>query len=760
MTELTVSVRELALFCFRRGDIDHRFRPSATALEGIEGHQRTYRRRPDSYRPEYPVSYSHQSDHVSLLLRGRADGYDASRGIVEEIKTCRVAPASIPEALTRLHLAQGQLYAAMIAAAEGCTELEVQLTWLHLDEDREYSLSQRYSRDELDAFLQQALQQFSGWIEQVAGQLHARDASLENLAFPHPEFRQGQRDIAERVYKCIDQGGQLLLEAPTGIGKTAAVLFPALKALGTGKHDRLVFCTAKTSGRRAAESAMLQLVDAGYRGRALSLSAKERVCLSPGKACHGDDCSFARGYYDRLPAAMTAAMEQPALRREDLQALAEQFSVCPYELAWDLLPWMDTVIADVHFVYSLSSTLAERQRESGQRLTVVLDEAHNLPGRARDMYSATLSKALVMGARTAVGKDKGPLRKALDRINRVLLTLQKQAWQQPDWHSLEQVPEELLQALQLFATETGQQMAERPLAMVRMSAVLELYFDVLQLMRCAGHWGPEYRCEFVRSATPQSLQVRFNCLDAARLLQLRQSSLHSSVAFSATLSPPHWVRESLGLSDSAVCFQARSPFLARQLRVSVATHIDTRYQQRQGSLPALAKLLQEWLRDVPGNCLLYFPSYRYMQDCMASMGALPQRSVQVQAAGAPDMQRDELLSLLSQRRDVAAFCILGGVFGEGIDLPGDELSSVVVVGVGLPQVNRDTTTQQAFYQNKYGEGFACAYQYPGMQKVSQALGRVIRGTQDQGQALLVDSRYRQASYRRLLPPWWDYRDYR
>jgi DNA excision repair protein ERCC-2 len=765
MTELGVAVRDLVRFCFREGDIDHRFRPSPTAGEGIEGHQRSYRRRPASYQPEYPVSYRCQVAGLALHLRGRADGFDAQRALLEEIKTCRVAPASIPAALSRMHLAQARLYAALVAIERDLPELEVRLTWLELSEDREHPLSQHYTRDELENFLQQALARFAGWLQRLAALAAQREASLRELPFPHAAFRAGQRDLAERVYKCIDRGGQLLLEAPTGIGKTAAVLYPALKALGRGKHERLVFCTAKNSGRRAAEQAMAQLAAAGYRGSALTLSAKERVCLSPGRACHGDDCPYARGYYDRLPAAMAAALERPALGQEDLRALALEFSVCPYELTWDLLPWVDTVIADIHYLFSFGATLGAvalgmREagvREEGARTTVLIDEAHNLPGRARRMYSGRLRKADLLAARREL--PRGDLRRSLDRLNRELLALQKSPWQTDDWDARETLPEGLLQALQRVAAEFAGLQARQPLQLVRSPQGLDLYFDILQVLRCADHWGADYRLELQRGSGRQGLELHCNCLDASRLLAERQAACHSVVAFSATLSPWQWARDSLGLAVDTVYFRAASPFEPQQLQVSLATHIDTRYRQREASLPALAALVRDWLAQVPGNCLLFFPAYRYLEDCLAALGEVPGRRVYVQSPGAPEVERDRLLALLEQHRDVVGFCVLGGVFGEGIDLPGERLSSVVVVGVGLPQVNRDSEAQRALLQQRYGSGFAYAFQYPGMQKVSQALGRVIRDRGDRGRALLVDSRYREAQYRQLLPPWWQYRHY-
>ncbi len=760
MLELTLAVADLNRFCHRRGDIDHRFSPSPTGEQGIAGHQRVYARRADSYHSEYPLEYQHAEEGLLLILRGRADGYDAVQGYVEEIKTCRVVPSSIPEAVTQMHLAQGRLYAALIARQEGLESLEVRLTWFNIDTDQEHSLSQSYSREELLQFLQAALAQFSAWLHTLADLRLTRDRSLHALSFPHGEFRRGQRALAELTYKCIDQAGQLLMEAPTGIGKTAAVLFPALKALASGKHDKVVFVTAKTVGRKAVEETLGLFAAAGYRGNTLSLTAREKICLSPGSACHGDECPYARGYYDKLPQAMHAAINAPGLRRQDIEMLARQYEVCPYQLALDLLPWVDVVIADSHYVYSLQALLGPLMQDAGQRWSVLLDEAHNLPDRARSMFSARLAKADLMRARQVA--DGAPVR-ALDKVNRQLLTLQKVSWQEQDFDCRDSLPAGLLLALQEFTSAVAQQIVIEPAYLQQRPGCLEFFFDVLQFLRVAENWGQEYRLELTRDSGKQSLVVSLNCMDPSRLLSIGQLRAHSVSAFSATLSPMEWTRASLGLARETVCHRAESPFSGEQLQVRLITDIDTRYRQRERTLPLLVQRLLRWIRQEPGNCIVYFPSYRYLNDCLQAMQSQTadlglSGRLWVQRPNLDEAAREELLQMLGEHRDVLALCILGGIFGEGIDLPGEQLSSIVVVGVGMPQVNRQTRQLQQWYEQSNAPGFAYAYLYPGMQKVDQALGRVVRSSTDRGKALLIDPRYRERQYRELLPPWWQYQD--
>lgn len=757
MAEYTVAVKVLAEFCHREGDIDHRFTPSPTGSQGTEGHQRCYRRRPASYQPEYPVAIDTEWGAGLLRVQGRADGYDSERALVEEIKTCRVDPARIPASVTRLHLAQGRLYAGLIAKQEDLPGLTVQLTWLQLDEDKEYPLEQFYTRAELDQFLQQTLSSYAGWLAQLAESVRLRDLGLASMAFPYVDFRAGQRQIAELVYKCVDQSGQLLLEAPTGIGKTAAVLFPAIKGLATDKHDRVIFTTAREVGRRTAEDTLRHFGSKGWCGSSLTLTARDKVCFSPGKACHGDDCPFARGYYDRLPAAREAALSKRHLNREAIELLAREHDICPYQLALDMVDWVDVVVADLHYVYSLTAGLSERASSDQNRWTVLIDEAHNLPGRARDMYRASLAKTELMHARL---NTRGPVKSALDRINRVFLTLQKGQWDEPDYDCSTSIPEKMLLALQDFVSAAGEALAADPMVMQRNPGLLDFYFQVLQFLRVADQWGDEFRFEKTRGTGKQSLRLTLNCLDPARLLAQRQNHMHASIAFSATLSPTDWLRPALGYADSAVCRQLASPFAPEQLAVSLETGIDTRYKHRGATLGALSSRITEWLEQQPGNCIVYFPSYRYLQDCLSLLQSNEQmtagRTLWIQGASADPAEREALLPLLQARRDVAAFCMLGGIFGEGVDLPGDALASVVIVGVGLPQVNRQTEQLREHFQAVYSRGFEFAYLYPGLQKVNQAMGRVVRGTTDRGHALLIDNRYGQRDYRSLLAPWWHY----
>ena len=755
MTEVRLSVRELAEFCHRRGDIDYRFTPSPTAEQGIAGHQRLQRQRGEHFQAEYPLECVVELPGLTVKLGGRADGFDASGPLLEEIKTCRVQRQSIPPAVEALHWAQLMLYGGLLCREQASLDkVDLQLTYFNVDSGAEWPRRESVDRASLLGFLEDSLARIGEWLRRQQCWREERDASLAALVFPYAGYRTGQRPMAELVYQCISRGGQLLLEAPTGTGKTAAVLFPALKAMATGRLDRVCFVTARTVGRRTAEHTLRDFEAAGMQLRRLSVTAKESICFSPGRACHADDCQFARGYYDRLPRALDAAMSVADLDRDSVEHIAREHQVCPYQLAMDLLPWADLCIGDTHYIYSFNGIISSSFQERRLRWTVLLDEAHNLPRRAREMYSATLSKQLLMSAKR---EASGALSKALDACNRVMLALNREDWQEAGFDSRAIPPDSLEYVLQRFVGAASEQQASAPLALQRAPALLEFYFSVLHFQRVLEHYGPDYRFEMTRSSERQSLLLRLRCLDASRLLGERQQRPLATTAFSATASPARWMLDELGFDSRAVFRSLPSPFAADQLRVELETSLDIRFRSRQASLPGLAKRILCWLAENPGNCIVYFSAYRYMEDTLALLGdRIADRYLCVQDRRWEEAERGALLDALRRRRDVAAFCILGGVFGEGIDLPGDALRSVVVVGVGLPQFNREQEALQAYYQEKLGRGFEYAFQYPGMQRVSQALGRVVRQDEDRGRALLIDSRYRERSYRALLPPWWEY----
>lgn len=752
MPEICISVRELAAFCHREGDLDSRSGPGPSAADGIRGHRELAATRGAGYHAEFALETTCRRGDLTLHLRGRADGYVPAVPMIEEIKTCRVDPARLPVELSRLHLAQARLYAAMLAVAEGLPEVQVRLTWYHLDRREEHPLDQAYSAAELAGFLDRALDRYASWLQARLQHAALRDASIHALAFPFSDYRRGQREVAELVYKCVHGGAQLMLEAPTGLGKTAAVLYPAIKGLAHDCHEHVVFCTAKHTGREAAEDTLQRFAAKGLIATTLTLTAKERICFSPGHACRADDCRYARGYYDKLPAAREAALGVAPLTQAAVEAVAREHALCPYQLGLDLLPWVDVAIVDQHHVFSLHAAIAALAGQSASRWTVLVDEAHNLPARARGMYSATLATDF-----TAVRKLlRGRPGRALAALEAALQSLFLAHLPADDEYALLAAPPaSLLARMQAVVAAIAEQLAQPGAPPRPHPLVQSLYYELLHFLRLADLAADDFCCELL---SEEDECLRLNCIDPSRLLAQRHAVLHAVVVFSATLSPGHWMRAMLGLDAGAVHRRCASPFQPWQLGVSIEPRIDTRLLQRERSRPRLLARLVEWLSTRPGNCLVFFPSHRYLRDCVEDLRPqLRDRELWVQPPPGSAPATGELRELLRTRRNICGLCLLGGSYSEGIDLPGDQLASVVLVGPGLPQPDRDNRLQQDYFQRRHGNGFRYASLYPAMQRVNQSLGRVVRSDTDQGAALLIDARYAQPEYRALLSSHWEYR---
>jgi DNA excision repair protein ERCC-2 len=454
----TVAVRTLCEFTARRGDLDLRFSPSPTAQEGIAGHALVAARRPPGYRTELPLGGSHRS----LKVRGRADGWQPHLRQLEEIKTFRGELQSITEAQRQLHWAQLKVYGWLMCQQEGLHELRLALVYFNLDEQQESALCETHTADALRVFFEQQCDAFQVWAQQESAHRAARQAALAAMVFPHADFRTGQRELAEAVWRSAVSGRPLLVEAPTGIGKTVGTLFPALKAMGSGRQplDKLFFLTAKSSGRALALQALQGLADAAPAGRlplrVLELVARDKACEHPDKACHGESCPLAQGFFDRLPAAREAAVQLPALDRPALRRLALAHSVCPYYLAQDLLRWADVVVGDYNYYFDAHALLYAMTRAQEWRVALLVDEAHNLVERARQMYSAELDETALAQARRAAPKA---LKNDLERLRRRWSEL---ARERPAYSVLDEVPPKFLLALQQVAGAIAAWQTEHP----------------------------------------------------------------------------------------------------------------------------------------------------------------------------------------------------------------------------------------------------------------------------------------------------------
>lgn len=749
----TVAVRTLCEFTARAGDLDLRFTPSPTAQEGVAGHGVVTGRRGAGYEAEVALSGTFEG----LRVRGRADGYDPAANRLEEIKTVRGEKAEVPQNHQALHWAQAKIYGWLLCEARGLAEIDIALVYFDIVSQRERVIQERCEATALRAFFEDSCRRFLEWAGRELAHRHARDAGLQALAFPHATFRDGQRLLATSVYKANTQARTLLAQAPTGIGKSIGTVFPALKAMPTQHIDKVFFLSARSTGRAVALHAATQLRAHADEVplRVLELMARDKACEHPDLACHGESCPLARGFYDRLPAARAAACDVPVLDRSTVRQIAREHQVCPYYLAQEMIRWSDLVVADYNYYFDRSAMLYALAMLNEWRVSVLVDEAHNLVERGRAMYTATLDHVAFRGVRQSA---PAALKRPMDRLYRQWNALAKAGDASYEVHA--EVPAAFVDAIAQLCSAMIDEMSEHP---HRHDATLErFYFDALHFMRLAeqmsDHGGKHSlfditRTPRLRAGVNAALCVR-NLLPGP-FLAPRFAGAHATALFSATLQPADYYRNLLGLPADAVWVDVPSPFHADQLDVHVARSISTRYTQRQHSLPAIVRLMADQFAARPGNYLAFFSSHDYLQQAAALLACThPDIPAWSQARGMNEAGQTAFLDAFVPGGRGIGFAVLGGVFSEGVDLPGDRLIGAFVATLGLPQVNPVNERLREHMEAAYGQGYDYAYLYPGLRKVVQAAGRVIRTRQDRGVVWLIDDRFARADVQELLPAWW------
>ena len=756
----TVAVRALCEFAAKRGDLDLRFTPAPTAQQGIAGHQALAAAQSTHYQAELALS----GQHRHLRVHGRADGYDPQAGRLDEVKTFKGDLARQPANHRALHWAQAKVYGALLCRQQGLAGLTLAL--VYYDVGRQLAappLLQHCSADELQQFFEALCEPFLHWADQELAHRAARDAGLRGLAFPHPHFRTGQRPLAEAVYNAARSGRCLMAQAPTGIGKTLGTLFPLLKAAPTQALDKLFFLTAKGSGRSLALAAVQALRGSPPQWplRVLELVARDKACEHPDKACHGDSCPLAQGFYDRLPAARADAVAragQHTLDRALLRETALAHQVCPYYLGQALACWADLLVGDYNHFFDSHALLHGLTQANGWRVAVLVDEAHNLIERGRSMYSASLHSGAWRAARAAAPAS---LKAPLARLHRCWTVL-AQAQAQP-YAVLGGPPHALCSALQAATAAIGEYLADNPATPGPAQApLLAVYFDGLQFCRLLESFGSHSLIDLTQHAAakrrgrqaPGSTLCLRNLLPAP-FLRPRFEAAHSSVLFSATLAPQAFYADALGLPASTAWVDVDAPFQAEQLQVHIVRDLSTRYADRAASLAPIAQLLAAQFRRRPGLYLAFFSSFEYLQQAADAFAerhpGLPHWR---QAQRMDEADRAGFLARFTPGNSGIGFAVLGGVFAEGIDLPGSRLIGAFIATLGLPQVNPLNEELRRRQQAAFGAGYNYTYLYPGIRKVVQAAGRVIRTLDDQGSLHLIDDRFARPEVLRLLPAWW------
>ena len=759
--QVRISVRALVEFVLRSGDIDNRRSGAAqkdAMAAGTRIHKKIQKRMGGNYRAEVPLKYMvlDEEEDIELLVEGRADGIFEEDGIVtiDEIKGVYMDLERLAEPVA-VHMAQAMCYGYFYCCDRDLDGVRIQLTYCNLETEEIRRFHEDRSKEELEVWFRSVIHEYFKWARYLCHHELQRNQSISGLEFPFP-YREGQRDLAVAVYKTISRKKRLFIQAPTGIGKTLSTIFPAVQAMGAGKASKVFYLTAKTITRTVAEEAFRILRSRGLVFTAVTITAKEKLCPMEKAECNPEACPYAKGHFDRVNEAVFDILHlEQEMDRETVLRYAEKYRVCPFEFCLDISSWTDGIICDYNYVFDPNVRLKRYFADgaSGDYLFLV-DEAHNLVSRAREMYSASVYKEDFLEVKRII-KGKSPrLERQLDRCNKLLLSMKRECG---DWQLLEDVTGLTAGIMTAFSyMETF--MEEFPEFPER-ETVLDFYFCLRDFLNVYEELDGHYRI-YEENREDGSFLVRLFCVDPSRLLSRCMDQGASTILFSATLLPVRYYKTLLSGNQEDYAVYVNSPFPEENRLLMVAEDVSSRYTRRS---PSEYRKVADYIRIVtqsrPGNYMVFFPSYQYMGEIEEILEEEPLKAdLLVQGQGMGEAEKTEFLEEFEKERShsLAAFCVMGGVFSEGIDLKEERLIGVIVVGTGLPMVCVEQEVLKGYFDETEEKGFDFSYQYPGMNKVLQAAGRVIRTPEDRGVILLLDDRFLRRDHLELFPREWEH----
>ena len=758
---IKISVRNLVEFILRSGNLDNR-RTSAADREAMQKgsriHRKLQKQMKASYKAEVPLKWEEEYSDFIIEIEGRADGIidDEEACVIDEIKGVYRDLYFLEEPVP-VHKAQAMCYAYFYASQKKISKIEVQMTYCHLETEEIKRFREEFSFSYLKKWFEDLLSEYYKWANFQYQRRIERRSSMEGLEFPYP-YRKGQKELVSGVYHTMRTEKQLFIQAPTGIGKTMAAIFPAVRAVGEGHGDKIFYLTAKTITRTVAEEAFHILKEKGLSYKTISITAKEKLCLCEETDCNPEKCPYAEGHFDRVNAAVFEILnEKDTYLREDLLEQAEKHRVCPYEMCLDISSWVDAVICDYNYVFDPNVYL-RRFFSDGVKgdYLFLIDEAHNLVERGRKMYSAVLCKEDFLETAKIVKEHSAKLYKILKKCNRMMLEYKREC---DECTVMENIAGLSLQLMNLLGEMEN--FLEKEHEEKVQKAVLEFSFSVRHFLNMYDIADENYVI-YSHYDDEQRFLITLYCVNPKRNLQECLNKGRGAVFFSGTFLPLPYYRSlfSERRDDYAIC--ASSPFLRENLKLLVACDVSSKYTRRGVSeYEKMAEYIYELAAGKQGNYMVFFPSYRMLEDIYEIFrNKTEERQFEVscilQSSNMTEQEREEFLEAFQENsaKTLIGFCVMGGIFSEGIDLTGERLIGAAIVGTGLPQVGCEREILKNYYDEKAQNGFAYAYRYPGMNKVLQAAGRVIRTKEDRGVVLLLDERFLQREYLELFPQEW------
>lgn len=756
-----IAVRQVVEFILRKGSIDARHTSEHTAQEGARIHRKLQKEAGLSYEKEVALKIPVVLNGREHSVEGRADGiYQNEMGqtVIDEIKTSEPAFEELPPEKVDLYWYQAMCYGHIYCQQEALSEVVIQLTYYQTT-TKEITRQQRLlSKEELAEFFTNLMNQYEQWVIFKEEWRVLRNQSLKGVEFPYGDYRKGQRELAVAVYKTILSEQRLFVEAPTGTGKTMSTLFPALKALGEEEAERVFYLTAKTITRQVAEDAVVALAEKTAKVKSVTLTAKDKICFLTERNCTPEHCPFANGYYDRLNEGLWDLLQhENQLTRAVIERYAQKHQLCPFELSLDVSLWCDTVICDYNYLFDPTVYLRRFFDESQpvKENIFLIDEVHNLVNRSREMYSAEFSRSAVSQTKEIIAEHSVKIKRALQKVENAFEDIAYFCEEEGKQFVFQRSSLDTLVKSIFKATEVIAEWLPENQQFARLEEVLQFYFDSLHYVRISDYYDDHY-FTYVSLENGDCLVKQF-CIDPSFLLSQRLAKGKASILFSASLTPLDYYQEVLGGEEDSLRYRIPSPFPEENQLLLLGNHIQTTYKVRSQSYQQIVELLAEISQQKMGNYMIFFPSYSYMDEVYAQfIEKNPTIRTQIQGSGLNEQEREAFLAafVAEPTESLIGFCVLGGIFSEGIDLKGSRLIGTIIVGVGLPQMNQEQELIRTYYQEEKQQGFQFAYQIPGMNKVLQAAGRVIRDVKDQGVVLLLDERFSTSAVQKLFPPHW------
>ena len=757
-TIIRISVRSLVEFILREGDIDNRVSGSMekdAMLLGGKIHRKIQSRMGTNYTAEVPLKIQMPCDGFVLQIEGRADGVlkDDGKVLIDEIKGILRSLEHL-EAPVPVHLAQAKCYAYVYAVQNSLKCIDVQMTYCQMETEEIRRFCQKFEFQELQTWFQDLVTQYEKWAKFEIEWRNVRNDSIRQIEFPFP-YREGQRDLVVSVYRTILRKKKLFIQAPTGVGKTMATVFPAVRAVGEGLGEKIFYLTAKTIMRTVAEQAFSLLKEKGLLYKTITLTAKEKICFCEEAECNPDACPYAKGHFDRVNDAVFDLITHSGdWSREVLEEQAKKHMVCPFEMSLDVSNWADAVICDYNYAFDPQAHLKRFFSESGKgEYLFLIDEAHNLVERGREMYSASLYKEDLLEVRKLVKAEDPKLAKRLSECNQQFLELKRECEHYQILKSVSHIALKLMNVLSKL-----EDYLEECKDAEKKKRVLDFYFAVRSFLNIHDIMDENYVI-FSEMMEDGRFQIKLFCVNPAVNLQNYLEQGNSTIFFSATLLPVHYYKKLLSVEKDDYAVYAHSSFPQENKFLFIGTDVSTRYTRRgESTYQRFARYIAVMAEQKKGNYMAFFPSYRFLEEVHTCFLECVDHEVDsiCQVSYMDEEQREEFLEEFEQEREksLVAFCVMGGIFSEGIDLTDDKLIGAVIAGTGLPQVCTEREILKQYFNAADMDGFDYAYLYPGMNKVLQSAGRVIRTESDRGVILLLDDRFRAMRYREVFPREW------